>query len=127
MVQSITPQYSTQITDQEIKITPAASAQLSRLMDSAEDEFKALRMFVEGGGCAGLTYGMTYIEQPNEYDSTLQGDGFTLVVDPVALNFVHGCEIDYSRQGLNEVFVFKNVFQDVGGSGRCGGCGGSGY
>ena len=56
-----------------------------------------------------------------------QFEGFQLVVDAVALNFLRGCEIDYVKEGLNESFVFNNVFESVGGSGMCSGCGGSGF
>ena len=108
-------------------ITPACEAQLANIMEEAEAEFTALRIFVEGGGCNGLSYGMTYVDGRTEYDSVLQCEGFQLVVDAVALNFLRGCEIDYAKQGLNEVFVFNNVFASVGGSGMCGGCGGAGY
>lgn len=127
MLQESIPEYPKDITEEYIRITPACEAQLAKIMQSADEEFTALRIFVEGGGCNGLTYGMTYVDEPTEYDSVLQCADFKLVVDAVALNFLRGCAIDYEKQNLNEVFVFNNVFQSVGGSGTCSGCGGSGY
>ncbi len=127
MSQESRSEYPQDITEQYLTITPAGEAQLAKIMRDAEKEFTALRVFVEGGGCDGLSYGMTYVEERTEYDSVLQGEGFKLVVDAVALNFLRGCQIDYAKQGLNEVFVFNDVFESVGGSGMCGGCGGSGY
>jgi len=127
MLQQSIPEYPKNISADYITITPASEAQLTKIMQDADKEFTGLRIFVEGGGCNGLTYGMTYVEESTEYDSVLQCESFQLVVDAVALNFLRGCEIDYEKQGANEVFVFNNVFQSVGGSGTCSGCGGSGF
>ena len=65
---------------------------------------------------------MTYADDVTKYDSTLEQDGCKVVVDAVALNYLRGCEIDFS----DDSFIFNNVFQAVGGSGTCGGCGGGG-
>ena len=53
--------------------------------------------------------------------------GFRVVIDPLALAYMQGAEIDYSEDGANASFVFNNVFKAVGGSGACGGCGGAGF
>jgi iron-sulfur cluster assembly accessory protein len=97
------------------------------LLAAAEDEFDAIRVFVQGGGCGGMGYGMTYADRPTKYDSVLEGDGFTIVVDAVALNYLQGCEIDFVEEGPQGSFVLNNVFESVGGSGVCGGCGGGGF
>ena len=127
MSQELRSEYSQEITEQTMTITPACEAQLATIMKEADEEVTALRIFVDGGGCSGLSYGMTYVDARTEYDSVLQCEGFQLVVDAVALNFLRGCKIDYVKDGLNESFVFNNVFESVGGSGTCSGCGGSGY
>ena len=127
MSQELRSEYSQEITEQTMTITPACEAQLATIMKEADEEITALRIFVEGGGCNGLSYGMTYVDGRTEYDSVLQCEGFQLVVDAVALNFLQGCKIDYVKDGLNESFVFNNVFESVGGSGMCSGCGGAGY
>ncbi len=127
MLQQSIPEYPKNISTDYITITPASEAQLTKIMQDADKEFTGLRIFVEGGGCNGLTYGMTYVKESTEYDSVLQCENFKIVVDAVALNFLRGCEIDYEKQGANEVFVFNNVFQSVGGSGTCSGCGGSDF
>lgn len=118
--------YPQQITDEYIRVTDAAREKLSELLAQAEDEVGGIRIFVSGGGCSGMTYGMTYAEAVNAHDSVLEGEGFKVLVDPVALNYLQGCEIDFARSGLNATFVFNNVFKAVGGSGACGGCGGGG-
>jgi len=121
---SALPEYKSTITD-EISISPAAHEKLVELL-SAEDEVNGVRIFVSGGGCGGMTYGMTFSEAPTEFDSIMQQDDLTLYVDAVALAYLAGVEIDYVQQGLGASFVFKNVFAATGGSGACSACGAAG-
>jgi iron-sulfur cluster assembly accessory protein len=118
--------YKTEIADHEIRISPTAAEQLKNLVDSIEDDIAGVRIFVSGGGCGGMTYGMTYAESISEHDKILEGDGFKLAVDAVALSYLVGCDIDFVDNGLNKSFVFNNVFQSVGGTGGCSGCGAGG-
>lgn len=120
-------QYTAQITDSEIRISPAAAEQLRGLMDSADDSISGIRIYVSGGGCGGMAYGMTFAESQGPYDKVLQADGFKVMVDVVALGYLKGCDIDFAENGLNKSFVFNNVFKSVGGSGGCSGCGGGGF
>ena len=121
---SALPEFNTSIAD-EIKVLPAAHEKLVELL-SSEDEVNGVRIFVSGGGCGGMTYGMTFSEAPMQYDSILEKDGLTLYVDAVALSFLSGVEIDFVQQGMGASFVFKNAFAATGGSGTCGACGASG-
>ena len=126
MSAQLTPQFSTTVMEEEISLTPAAAEQMSQLVAGADESVEGIRVFVSGGGCGGMTYGMTYAESVTRFDKTLQSEGCKLVVDAVALNYLKGCEIDFVQQGPNASFVFNNVFQSVGGTGTCGGCGGGG-
>lgn len=119
--------YRTEIAEYEIRVSPAAAEQLKNLIDSIEDDIAGVRIFVSGGGCSGMTYGMTYAEQAMPYDKVLEGNGFRILVDPVALGYLKGCDIDFADAGINKSFVFNNVFQSVGGSGGCSGCGGGSF
>lgn len=119
-----TSQFETTITDQ-ISVSPEAMEQLAALT-SAEEDISGVRVFVSGGGCGGMTYGMTFVEEPTEFDCTLKGDDVNIYMDAVALSFLNGLEIDYKIEGLNRSFVFKNGFAATGGSGACGSCGSSG-
>jgi iron-sulfur cluster insertion protein len=111
----------------DLVITEPARGKLSGLIADADDEIRAIRIFVSGGGCSGMNYGMTFAESEFPTDSIIDdGNGFRVVVDPVALGYLKGAEIDFVEDGLNASFVFNNVFQAVGGSGACGGCGGGG-
>ena len=116
------------IDDQDLKVTKAARAKISELIQSAETEINSVRIFVSGGGCNGMDYGMTFADSSEPRDSILEeGAGFRVVIDPLALAYMQGAEIDYSEDGANASFVFNNVFKAVGGSGACGGCGGAGF
>ena len=116
-------QFNSVISD-AVKVSPEAHEQLITLIDS-EDDINGVRIFVSGGGCGGMTYGMTFVEEPTEYDCIKEHDGLKVFVDAVALTFLEGVEIDYRQDGVNRSFVFKNVFANTGGSGSCGGCGGA--
>jgi len=118
-------EYSTRIGDSDMRLTPAAQAKFAEMLRDADNEVAGIRVFVSGGGCGGMTYGMTYADgtADSNYDSVLEGPGFRVFVDPVALNYLHGCEIDFRASS----FVFNNVFKAVGGKGTCGGCGGGGF
>ena len=116
------------INDQDLKVTEAAREKIIELIQSAETEINSVRVFVSGGGCNGMDYGMTFADSSETRDSILEGkDGFRMVIDPLALAYMQGAEIDYSEDGANASFVFNNVFKAVGGSGACGGCGGAGF
>lgn len=116
-------QFNTQLTDQ-INVSDEAVKQLIALTEN-EDEVNGVRIFVSGGGCGGMTYGMTFVDQPTEFDATLEKDGLKVHVDAVALGFLAGVEIDYQTEGTNPSFVFKNVFANSTSGGSCGGCGGA--
>ncbi|MDD9811629.1 MAG: iron-sulfur cluster assembly accessory protein [Gammaproteobacteria bacterium] len=120
------PAYSQTIGDTDLQVTADAKRKITDLVQGTGGEAAAVRIYVSGGGCSGMNYGMTFAEQAEALDSTMNGgDGFQLVVDPVALGFLKGAEIDYVDDGINASFVFNNVFQAIGGSGACGGCGGA--
>jgi iron-sulfur cluster insertion protein len=121
---SALPEYNTTISD-EINVLPAAHEKLVELLNG-EDEVNGVRIFVSGGGCGGMTYGMTFAEAPQPYDSILEQDGLTLYIDAVALSFLSGVEIDFVQQGMGASFVFRNAFATTGGSGTCGACGAAG-
>ena len=118
--------YSTIASESEIKVCPMAAEQLKGLIDSVEEDIAGVRIFVSGGGCGGMTYGMTYAENIGPMDKVFEGNGFKLMIDPVAMAYLKGCDIDFTDNGMNKSFVFNNVFKSVGGTGGCSGCGGGG-
>lgn len=117
-------QFKKQLTD-EINVSPEAIEQLLALT-AEEENIEGVRIFVSGGGCGGMTYGMTLVDEPTAYDATWEKDGLKVYVDAVALSYLEGVEIDYQTEGVNRSFVFRNVFANTGGSGVCGACGAAG-
>ena len=117
-------QFNPQLTD-EIKVSPEAIDQLIALTEN-EQGVNGVRIFVSGGGCGGMSYGMTMVEEPLASDCVLEQNGMKIYIDAVALSFLEGVEIDYKTEGMNRSFVFKNVFAKTGGAGTCGACGAAG-
>lgn len=117
-------QFNTSLTN-EISVSSEAVEQLIAITSSEED-INGIRIFVSGGGCGGMTYGMTFVDQPSPYDCVLEKENLNIYIDSVALGFLEGVEIDYKTEGVNKSFVFKNVFANAGGSGACGACGAAG-
>ncbi|MDH3871188.1 MAG: iron-sulfur cluster assembly accessory protein [Gammaproteobacteria bacterium] len=115
------------LSESDVSLTPAARAKMTELFSQAEDDdLQAIRVFVSGGGCGGMGYGMTFTDKQTEYDYTRQEEGFNVYVDAVALNYLRGVEIDYVERPTGASFVFNNAFAMTGGSGTCGACGAAG-
>jgi len=118
--------FNTSLTSSDINISGAAAQKLTELFEEIGDEMDAIRIFVSGGGCSGMTYGMTFSDEKTPYDSVLDAGDYKVYVDTVALNYMRGVEIDFVDKGMGEAsFVFNNVFAATGGSGGCGSCGSS--
>ncbi len=118
--------FDNRLTNQQVNVTPEAVSQLIAITEN-EADVNGVRIFVSGGGCGGMSYGMTFVEQPHQYDCVLEtDDGLNIYVDAVALGFLEGVEIDFKTEGVNKSFVFRNVFANTGGAGTCGSCGAAG-
>jgi iron-sulfur cluster insertion protein len=119
--------FSAQLTENDLTLTAAAREKMLELFNQVEDDdLKAIRVFVSGGGCSGMGYGMTFTDTLSDYDCVRKEEGFDVYVDAVALNFLRGVEIDFVERPTGASFVFNNAFAITGGSGSCGGCGSSG-
>jgi iron-sulfur cluster assembly accessory protein len=91
-----------------INLTPSASAKLLGLMQEKQLDDHALRVFVAGGGCSGLQYGMTFDNEINEGDSEFSVNGLRVVVDPMSLRYVQGANIDYQDSLMGGGFKIDN-------------------
>jgi iron-sulfur cluster insertion protein len=119
--------FSSELAESDLALTAAAREKMLELFSQVEDdELKAIRVFVSGGGCGGMGYGMTFTDAQSEYDSVRKEEGFDVYVDAVALNYLRGVEIDYVERPTGASFVFNNAFAVTGGSGTCGACGAAG-
>ena len=119
--------FSAELTESDLALTATAREKMLELFSQVEDDgLKAIRVFVSGGGCGGMGYGMTFTDAQSEYDSVRKEEGFHVYVDAVALNYLRGVEIDYVERPTGASFVFNNAFAITGGSGTCGACGAAG-
>ena len=67
-----------------------------------------LRVGVRTSGCSGMAYKLEFADAANADDHQFRSHGVTILVDPKSLPYVEGTELDYTREGLNEGFKFKN-------------------
>ena len=126
MNQAVAVEFAPTLSESDLRLTPAATEKMAELFNDIDEDLDAIRVFVSGGGCGGMTYGMTFTDSKTPYDCELSAEGFNLYVDAVALNFLRGVEIDYVERSTGASFVFNNVFAATGGSGTCGTCGAAG-
>ena len=117
-------EYLSTLSESDINVSAVAGEQFQRLVsDVGDDDIEAIRIYVAGGGCSGMTYGMTFTDRRTDYDCVYEGNGYRVYVDAVALNYLRGVEIDFVTRETGSTFVFNNVFQATGGAGTCGACG----
>jgi len=91
---------------QAVSMTPAAAAQIARLM--GKDGHKGLRIGVKKGGCAGMEYTMDYVSEVDPHDEVVTQDGAVVMIAPMAQMFLFGTEIDYEVSLLESGFKFRN-------------------
>ena len=127
MQQETQMEYLSTLSENDINVSAVAGEQLQSLISSVEDDdIEAVRIYVAGGGCSGMTYGMTFTDRCTDYDRVYEGDGYRVYIDAVAINYLRGVEIDYVTRETGSTFVFNNVFQATGGASTCGACGAAG-
>ena len=99
-------------------VTDAAAAQLKRLIEQHKPDAAGVRVGVRDGGCNGMSYTMDFTDELSPMDETVDADGVKVVVDPMAVMYLVGTEMDYVQETLASNFVFRNPNE----TGRCG-CG----
>jgi iron-sulfur cluster assembly accessory protein len=93
---------------QEISLTASAADRVRKLLDERSLEGHALRVFVSGGGCSGLQYGMGLDPQPRETDQRFSFDDVDVIIDPVSMDHLRGSVIDYSEDLMEGGFKIEN-------------------
>ena len=91
-----------------INFTHNAVKKVAELIAEEGNPNLKLRVFVQGGGCAGFQYGFTFDENVNEDDTTMMKDGIQLLIDPMSYQYLVGAEIDYKEDINGSQFVIKN-------------------
>ena len=88
------------------------------IMSKAEKNSVGVRVGVKTGGCAGMSYVMEYTKQINPSDEVIEDKGVKVFIDPGAIMYLLGTEIDYKKEQFSSSFIFKNPNETE----RCG-CG----
>ena len=96
---------------QVMRLSEAAAARIKELMSKADRPIAGVRVGVKNGGCAGMAYTMEYAERANPTDEVVENKGITLLIDPKAVLFLLGTEMDYKVDKLSAQFVFNNPNQ----------------
>jgi iron-sulfur cluster assembly protein len=94
-----------------VSLTDAAAARIKDIMAKAERPIAGVRVGVKNGGCAGMEYTMAYAEAVDPRDEVVEDRGVKLLIDPKAVLFLLGTEMDYKVDKLSSGFVFNNPNQ----------------
>ena len=103
---------------QAMTVTEAAAERIQALLSKRGKPSVGIRVGVRSRGCSGLTYTLEYADEKGKFDEIVEDKGVTILVDPKAVMFIIGTEMDYVEEKLQSGFVFRNPNE----KGRCG-CG----
>lgn len=103
-----------------MSVSEAAASQVISLLAKRGKESLGVRVGVKSGGCSGLKYFIEYADSKNPYDEVIEHKDFTILIDPKALMYLMGTEMDYIEEQFKSGFVFVNPNEKS----KCG-CGSS--
>lgn len=96
---------------QVMSITDAAAARVQEIIANSDKPLLGVRVGVKNAGCAGMSYTMEFAEQIGKYDEVVEDKGVKIVVDPKAIMFLLGTQMDFRTEKLSATFVFNNPNQ----------------
>jgi iron-sulfur cluster assembly protein len=96
---------------QVMRLTDAAADRIKAILARADKPIAGVRVGVKNGGCAGMSYTMEYAEHANPADEVVEDKGVRLLIDPKAVLFLLGTEMDFKTDKLSTQFVFNNPNQ----------------
>jgi iron-sulfur cluster assembly protein len=94
-----------------VRLTEAAAARLRQIISEAKGEYQGVRVGVTNGGCAGMSYTMNYAENSNPLDEVMEDQGVKIFIEPKAILFLIGTELDFETGKLGAKFIFRNPNQ----------------
>ena len=103
---------------QIIKLSDKAANRIKEIMSNAENKAIGVRIGVQSGGCAGMSYVMEYAKETRPNEEIIEDKGVKVLIDPSAIMYLLGTEMDYKKEKFSSQFVFKNPNETE----RCG-CG----
>ena len=101
-----------------ITLSDRAAERVKEIMAQAKEPIIGVRVGVASGGCAGMSYVMEYAKKTNPKDEVIEDKGVKVLIDPNAIMYLLGTEMDYKKEKFSSQFVFKNPNETE----RCG-CG----
>ena len=106
------------MSNQAIKLSDNAAKRIKFIMSKAEKSAIGVRVGVKSGGCAGMSYIMEYAKEIKPNEEIIEDKGVKVLIDPNAIMYLFGTEMDYKEEKFSSQFVFKNPNETE----RCG-CG----
>jgi iron-sulfur cluster assembly protein len=103
---------------QVITLSDNAASRIKEILSNDETKSIGVRVGVKSGGCAGMSYIMEYTKEINPTDEIIEDKGVKVFIDPGAIMYLLGTEMDYKKEQFSSTFVFKNPNETE----RCG-CG----
>ena len=103
---------------QVITLSDNAANRIKEIISNNETKSVGVRVGVKSGGCAGMSYVMEYAKEINPTDEIIEDKGVKVFIDPSAIMYLLGTEMDYKKEQFSSTFVFKNPNETE----RCG-CG----
>ena len=94
-----------------VKLTEAAAARIGQIMADADGKYHGVRVGVTNGGCAGMSYTMAYAEDTKPFEEVMEDKGVKIFIDPKAILFLIGTELDFIQEKLGARFTFNNPNQ----------------
>ena len=106
------------MSEKVIKLSDKAVNRIKEIMSQAQNSTIGVRVGVKSGGCAGMSYVMEYAKEVKPNEEVIEDKGVKVLIDPKAIMYLLGTEIDYNKEKFSSQFVFKNPNETE----RCG-CG----
>tara|TARA_B110000196_G_scaffold142888_1_gene123593 strand:- start:302 stop:637 length:336 start_codon:yes stop_codon:yes gene_type:complete len=106
------------MTKQIITLSNNAAIRIKEIISASKDKTTGVRVGVKSGGCAGMSYIMEYAKEFKKGDEVIEDKGIKVFIDPSAVMYLLGTEMDYKKEEFSSTFVFKNPNETE----RCG-CG----
>ena len=106
------------MSEQIIKLSDNAAKRIKQIMSKAENSAIGVRVGVKSGGCAGMSYVMEYANEIKHNEEIIEEKGVKVFIDPKAIMYLLGTEMDYKKEKFSSQFIFKNPNETE----RCG-CG----
>tara|TARA_B100000579_G_C22776768_1_gene827016 strand:- start:414 stop:749 length:336 start_codon:yes stop_codon:yes gene_type:complete len=101
-----------------IKLSDNAVSRIKEIMSQANNSTIGVRVGVKSGGCAGMSYVMEYAKEVKPNEEIIEDKGVKVLIDPKAIMYLLGTEMDYKKDNFSSQFIFKNPNETE----RCG-CG----